>query len=264
MNEVIIKSGQTTAKISLQGASIISWRHRNRENIFTSKKAIFDQPLKAIRGGIPICFPNVGPWSGDRPQHGFARILPWEVVAKTENSATFGLKNNEYTEKIWPYKFELTYFVRMEDGKLETNLEIKNEDEKSFEFTVLFHNYLRVDDVRKAKIHGLENVEYRCGLTKKVFKERNSITVDKNVERVYPRSSSVQKLKCKGSEVLIEKFGLSDSVIWNPWEQKTAAMSDMDDNEYLEMIGVESGQMDTPIKLSPKTSYICGQIFSSN
>jgi len=34
---------------------------------------------KAVRGGIPICFPNFGPWKAG-PQHGFARTSnDWKI-----------------------------------------------------------------------------------------------------------------------------------------------------------------------------------------
>ena len=35
--------------------------------------------LKAIRGGVPVCFPQFGPWEFG-PQHGFARdSAKWKV-----------------------------------------------------------------------------------------------------------------------------------------------------------------------------------------
>lgn len=60
-----------SAKIHALGATVISFKSANgRENLFVSKKAVYDGS-KAIRGGIPICFPIFGPPTGEStmPQH---------------------------------------------------------------------------------------------------------------------------------------------------------------------------------------------------
>ena len=60
-----------TAQIHAVGATVISFKGANgRENLFCSSKAVMDGS-KAIRGGIPICFPIFGPPTGDStmPQH---------------------------------------------------------------------------------------------------------------------------------------------------------------------------------------------------
>nr|GMC63366.1 putative glucose-6-phosphate 1-epimerase [Ipomoea batatas] len=78
--------------------------------LFVSSKAIF-KPPKAIRGGIPICFPqfsNLGPLE----QHGFARNRFWTVDKDPPpfppNSRAFIdliLKPSEDDLKIWPHRF---------------------------------------------------------------------------------------------------------------------------------------------------------------
>jgi glucose-6-phosphate 1-epimerase len=60
-----------TAQIHAFGATVLSFKGRNgRENLFVSKKAVFDGS-KAIRGGIPLCFPIFGPAAhgSTMPQH---------------------------------------------------------------------------------------------------------------------------------------------------------------------------------------------------
>lgn len=49
--------------------------------LFTSESALFDGK-KAIRGGIPICFPQFAKL-GPLAQHGFARVSYWEVRNQT-------------------------------------------------------------------------------------------------------------------------------------------------------------------------------------
>ena len=80
MKKIELKHGKENASLTVVpfGATIISWIVEGQEKIFVSKKAIMDGS-KAIRGGVPVCFPNFGPWSNG-PQHGFARNSPdWKV-----------------------------------------------------------------------------------------------------------------------------------------------------------------------------------------
>jgi glucose-6-phosphate 1-epimerase len=45
-----------SCEISLHGATVISWKSGGRENIWLSENAVMDGS-KAIRGGVPVCFP---------------------------------------------------------------------------------------------------------------------------------------------------------------------------------------------------------------
>ena len=76
------KYQNTSCEIYLFGATVTSWRVDGSQNIiFVSKNAKLDG-TKAIRGGIPVCFPQFGPWEfGAR--HGFARVSKeWKVASK--------------------------------------------------------------------------------------------------------------------------------------------------------------------------------------
>jgi glucose-6-phosphate 1-epimerase len=75
--------------VFLLGATIVSWKVDNEEIIFVSKKTIWDGS-KAVRGGIPICFPSFGPWIYG-PQHGFARTSKeWKVHSEPKVDVNSG------------------------------------------------------------------------------------------------------------------------------------------------------------------------------
>ena len=66
-------SDNCSCSIHLHGATIISWISNNIERLYLSEAAIFNN-VKAIRGGIPVVFPQFGqPPQSSMPQHGFAR-----------------------------------------------------------------------------------------------------------------------------------------------------------------------------------------------
>ena len=67
-----------TATLCLQGAHLTSWKPEGQEEcLFLSPNAVF-APGKAIRGGIPVCWPWFGPRKGE-PSHGVARTSEWRL-----------------------------------------------------------------------------------------------------------------------------------------------------------------------------------------
>lgn len=55
--------GSATASVYLHGATLASWSVGGRELLFVSPRAAFSPP-KAIRGGVPVCFPQFGALRG--------------------------------------------------------------------------------------------------------------------------------------------------------------------------------------------------------
>ena len=117
-----------------------------------SDKAIFENG-KAIRGGVPVVWPQFGP--GQLPQHGFARVKAWQLGDKSigdDVTVQLHLSEDESTLKIWPHKFHLTVTVRLSGQTLHQELAVKNTDDHPFDFTALFHTYFTVDDIKKTKV----------------------------------------------------------------------------------------------------------------
>ena len=81
-----------------------------QELIFVSKKAVF-KPPKAIRGGVPVCFPQFGGF-GPLQQHGFARNSPFEVVAGGPDTVTLALIQDVQQLTVFPHAFRLRVTVR--------------------------------------------------------------------------------------------------------------------------------------------------------
>ena len=84
--------GQTRAVLTGQGARCDIYVHGahvtafqpegEKPVIFLARGAVY-APGKAIRGGVPICFPWFGAKAGDpdAPSHGLARTQRWAVKA---------------------------------------------------------------------------------------------------------------------------------------------------------------------------------------
>merc|ERR1711907_828420 len=78
LDTVVLRHGSgASAQIYLLGATLCSYKTPNgQEQIFVSPGAIFDGK-KAIRGGVPLVFPQFGQPDKAMPQHGFARSSIW-------------------------------------------------------------------------------------------------------------------------------------------------------------------------------------------
>jgi len=121
--------------------------------IFCSKKAVMDG-TKAIRGGIPICFPAFGPWTYG-PQHGFARnSKDWKVHHEPKVNVNTGdvelvleLKDTEETRKVWDKKFTLTYKITLKEKTLDLKVNVKNDGEDEFDMTFCFHTYFTTSNL---------------------------------------------------------------------------------------------------------------------
>jgi glucose-6-phosphate 1-epimerase len=107
--------------------------------------------------------PASGHATSSLPQHGFARNVRWEYLGKssTESAAggasdsavklDFGLYSSglpEKTKSAWPFDFGLLYSVTLSPEGLRTVMTVRNEGQKSFDFKLLYHTYLRINVCR--------------------------------------------------------------------------------------------------------------------
>ncbi|ONK69828.1 uncharacterized protein A4U43_C05F27160 [Asparagus officinalis] len=254
-----------SARVSLFGGQVISWRNeRGEEQLFTSSKAIF-KPPKAMRGGIQICFPQFGN-CGSLEQHGFARNRMWSIDndppplhQHNDNDKVFVdllLKPSEDDMKCWPHHFEFRLRVSLTmTGDLTLTSRIRNINGKPFGFSFAYHSYFSVSDISEVRIEGLETLDYLDNLCERErFTEQgDAITFENEVDRVYLSSPNVVAVLDheKKRTFVIRKEGLPDVVVWNPWEKKSKSMVDLGDEEYKQMLCVDAASIERSINLKP-------------
>ncbi|CAG8767374.1 14111_t:CDS:2, partial [Dentiscutata erythropus] len=236
---------------------------------------------KAIRGGIPLIFPQFAKASepsaetANLPQHGIARVSTWkwlgvDVDNDEELSARFCLTDAQVPENLhkeWPKKFELIFIVTLTANTLKNTLEVKNKGAEPFDFNALLHTYYYVPDISKVSIKGLNNITYIDKVTNftRALDAKDSITIDQETDRIYenvPRDEFLIDL-CQPDGVgnfTLKKINLKDTVVWNPWIDKARSMSDFDDEEYKNMVCVEPGTVTEYVKLEADKTWECGQI----
>ena len=260
--ELTHRSG-SSALATPHGAHVLSWKTAaGTEQLFMSPRALF-APEKAIRGGVPIIFPQFGP--GALPTHGFGRIRQWHLVKSAEDqngivSVTFALENSPDTFKLWPHQFRAEMTVALSDS-LRFELLLSNRGSAPLSFQCAFHTYFAISDISSIRVRGLANVDYLDNLQGR-RRERGSdadLTVDREIDRVYVDAPNPTVLKDSGGEIEITKHGLSDVVAWNPWIEKSKTLTDLEPESYRKFICLETGRVGTPVVVAPGQSYACGQ-----
>ncbi|KAF9578021.1 hypothetical protein BGW38_006411 [Lunasporangiospora selenospora] len=228
---------------------------------------------------IPLVFPVFGKGKAPHvtaalPQHGFARISQWKLIESTEVpdaiAAQFGLDHTLISEEyrqLWPYEFSLTYTVKLTADRLETYLRVHNVGDQAFDFNTLLHTYFLIPDASKVRVVGLSGHDYVDKVHQQTPKQQGDVIIPGEVDSVYASVSSPSLDIRFGQEeaaggVRLERRGVEDIVVWNPWVEKAAGMADFGNEEYHRMICVEAGQVAEFIALAAGGSWEGGQVLS--
>ncbi|EEH55617.1 uncharacterized protein MICPUCDRAFT_18576 [Micromonas pusilla CCMP1545] len=288
-----------TVDVYTHGAHVTSWKDKDgTDMLFCSseacRSAVF-KPPKAIRGGIPICFPQFSDF-GPLGQHGFARNATWEVRAidrdvsprpAETDKIILRLSDTPETLALWPHKFTVLYEVFADGKSLRTSMAVSNDgieidlenDEndpalpggggirlggRPMTFTAALHTYFSVTDITRATVTGLRNVEYLDSLRQRQkFTETTDVLhFPEEIDRIYLNTPNTLIVDdAVGAKTMsVMKSNLPDAVVWNPWVDKSAATGDLGDEEYTRFLCVEAAAIGTPVTLPPGETWDCFQI----
>ncbi|KAK2975257.1 hypothetical protein RJ640_028009, partial [Escallonia rubra] len=259
---VLYEPTGSTAEVLLHGGQVVSWKNERREEmLFMTNKAVL-KPNKAIRGGIPICFPQFANF-GSLEQHGFARNKLWSLdndplplpPANSQSTVDLILRSTEEDLKTWPHRFELRIRISVSASKLTLIPRVRNIDNKSFSFMFALRNYFSVSDVSEVRVEGLETLDYFDNLMRRerYTEQADAITFDGEIDRVYlstPTKIAIIDHEKKRTFVL-RKEGMPDAAVWNPWDKKAKALPDLGDEDYKTMLCVDSAAIETALVLKP-------------
>ena len=140
--KTILKIGNCEAVCDSFGGELISYRHNGREIVWTGDGTYWT-------GHTPVLFPIVGALVNDTVEidgaqysmkkHGFARKSFFELVAATDTTATYELKNSEATAEMYPYAFSLKIKHEIFEDGFKTTYTVKNPSDKEIVFAIGGH-----------------------------------------------------------------------------------------------------------------------------
>lgn len=254
-----------TVKIYEYGAQIVSWKLSDKTEIFfMSPGAIFESG-KAIRGGVPIVFPQFN--KGKLPAHGFGRISHWTPVKQFissggDLSVTFRLGSSAIDLQLWPHAFRAELEVILSDN-LQFTLSVENRGIEEFQFQNAFHSYFRVTDIDNVHIEGLAAHSFIDFLQERKTSEekRDEVKIFEAIDRCYTGVLEEVALIDTGlsRKVRIINDGMSDIVVWNPWSEGEKKISDLPPNSFRSFVCVEGGNIESPLTVEPGRFVACRQ-----
>jgi glucose-6-phosphate 1-epimerase len=252
-----------TAQIYLHGAHVAAWHpsHTASPVLWLSAQSLF-QPDKPIRGGVPICFPWFGPHASDTraPAHGFARLAEWTLTRAIETPdgavrLALTLEPDASTTAAWPCAFRLTHRIVI-GSRLTMTLEVENPLAEPLVFEAALHSYFAVEDIEAVSIDGLERAAYLDKVGGSTWRTQDDapIRFRSETDRVYLDTSAacVIRDERRSRRIVVAKAGSQSTIVWNPWIDKARAMPDFGDQEWREMVCVETGNVgEAAVRLEP-------------
>jgi glucose-6-phosphate 1-epimerase len=229
--------------------------------MFLSDKAYY-QSGKAIKGGIPICWPWFGPDPEGlgRTAHGFVRNRMWNMVRSLtttdgDTQVILGLSDTPETQAIWPQTFKLTLVVTVGES-LTVELITRNQGDAPFTLTQALHTYFKVGDINQVQVLGLDGVSFLDKTDGGVKKTQNgAVTISQEVDRVYMNVTAAELVIADtifDRRICITAQGSKTAIVWNPWVEITASMADLDDADYQRFICVETANAaDDVVTIAP-------------
>ncbi len=258
-----IRHGQAELVVAQQGAHIISYQiDGDQPLIWSNPGAVFKQG-KAIRGGMPICWPWFGNFQRN-PQavqemrqssepanaHGEVRAIDWELMGMGEDGdaliVEFIQPKAEGHLPGWPHTVGLKLQIRM-DAALNVSLVSFNAGPEDVTLSQALHSYFAVSDIKQVSIEGLDGVTYLNTLES--WEQQNvqvgDITFTGETDRIYqgtPDLTSIIDPEWK-RRIQIQTIGSNSSVVWNPWIEKTKTLGDMEADGWQNMVCVETANV---------------------
>ncbi|MCW8328316.1 D-hexose-6-phosphate mutarotase [Photobacterium sp. SDRW27] len=253
------------AGISLHGGHLVWYKPAGEKDIiWLSEKAEF-ATTKAIRGGIPVCWPWFG--KAGTPSHGFARTSEWALQEHRENEngviVALELEDSEASRTIWPHKFHNQIIFEI-GAELKVHLTSTNTDAHPWSFSGALHTYFDIADIQAVEITGMGDTYQDSTQAGKVCEGGDILTFAAETDRVYtaPANPVVIHDKPNERQIQVNNQGHNAAVIWNPWQELSISMGDMADNSYETMVCVESTIHGDGVELSPGESHTLSTLIS--
>ena len=270
LSYVSVNSGDeksASLKIMLFGAHVTSWKAGGKERLYLSSIAKFDGKA-AIRGGVPLVFPQFGQPDKSMPQHGYGRISQWkyekEATKCTSSSAyvKFTLIREKgvsgWTRASFNACFEVTLTAASMNMKLSytTPEELQTPD-------LLLHTYFAVPDITTFSVKGFKGCTFTDKLkpvtNKDEVENREECVIGEEVDRIMkgtettaigdillmdnskPFMKTTKATYVVNTDNTEAQTGVENDkcVFWNAWINKSKKTGDLDDDAYKTYVCIE-------------------------
>lgn len=253
-----------SAYVLLQGAQLLEFCLNNEPWIWLSEEAEY-KTGSSVRGGIPVCWP----WFGNAeknpaqvqaliaadnpPAHGFARSQNWTLtqVDESDDLVVLVLSLDATPSPLWNGEARLKLTIALSTSGLELAL-TTTAGNQPIAISQALHTYFPTDDIHQTHIAGYDGATYTDALDDWQSKQQNGeITFTAETDRIYFSSTdttnpfsekAIQYLYTPSLQLALESNSKS-AVVWNPWIEKSARLSQFANDAWQRMFCVETANV---------------------
>jgi glucose-6-phosphate 1-epimerase len=256
--EVSVPGGK--GEMYLHGAHVTSWIPKgSAEVLYVSPNSTWKDG-HAIRGGVPISFPWFADRAGDpaAPAHGFVRTKTWQVqsIEKAGDEVIVNMftESDDATRKWWPADFRIVCRATF-GAKLKIELIVSNAGGSPLSFEEALHAYFQVKNAETASVQGLNATDFIDKTDRHIVKRQDGdVHLTSATDSVYLNTQQELTLvdPTLKRRISIQKENSLSTVVWNPWAEKSRAMSDLGPDKWREFICIETSNVAPhTVKLDP-------------
>ncbi len=251
---IVVNTPAASADIALQGAQLLSWTPSGTQDVLWCAPLPDSNSGKAIRGGVPICWPWFGPHPTDatQPQHGLLRTSTWTLAETraTDAGAHVALIHSAFGCAL---RFEIAI-----GAQLTLTLITTNTSATPVSITEALHTYFRIANVAEIAVHGLDGLIYRDnadGMREK--RQAGPVRPRQETIAVFPDTPDVIEIAdaTLGRRIHISRTGGRSTVVWHPGAA-VASFKDIPAEMAPTFVCVESGNVAPhAVTLAPGASH---------
>lgn len=268
VNGLSISHAHCQAKVSLYGGQVLSFKPTGHKDVLWLSDDAYYQTGKAIRGGIPLCWPWFGAndkqtSSQQAGNHGFARQLPWQVesINADENGVTLVLVlKGKNQHPLWPNAYQLIQTLFF--GKsFKQNLAMTNLSKEDAEYSSALHSYFTVSNPKNITIDALTGVTFDDKLTGESNHQGQAVSCVGEIDREYHSQDKMIMIDNQWQrKIEVSSNNCHQWILWNPGVELANTMADVHAGGEQEYVCLEAANSKWQVLPAGKTVIISQEI----
>lgn len=268
---VRVTAPTASAEIYLHGAQVTSWKPTGAgEVLFLSGQSRWEDG-KAIRGGIPICFPWFRGKADDAkaPAHGVVRTKAWDLLSVSQEGGnvvvTLATESDDASRRWWPHEFRVVHRVTV-GSRLGLELTVTNTGSGTLRFEEALHTYHRVGEAAQIRVTGLDGTAFLDNMDGNREKmQHGDVVMTGPMDNAHLNTRTTLEVidPVLGRRIRTEKKNSITTVVWNPWESGAKALADLGDDEWRQMACAEASNiLGAAVELAPGAEHAMTAVIS--